>query len=76
MGIFEFIYNNAESNKLEDQVFWYKADPHSEFKIGAEEFWKHHNNNYNEGYDSEEDDESLPAQRKKGPVIDVIKTNY
>ena len=70
------INNNAKSNKLEDQVFWYKADPHSEFKIGAEEFWKHHNNNYNEGYDSEEDDESLPTQRKKGPVIDVIKTNY
>ena len=70
------INNNAKSNKLEDQVFWYKADPHSEFKIGAEEFWKHHNNNYNEGYDSEEDDETLPAQRKKGPVIDVIKTNY
>ena len=69
------INNNAKSNKLEDQVFWYKADPHSEFKIGAEEFWKHHNNNYNDGYDSEED-ESLQPPRKKGPLIDVIKTNY
>ena len=70
------INNNAKSNKLEDQVFWYKADPHSEFKIGAEEFWKHHNNNFNDGYDSDEDDQGLPTQRKKGPIIDVIKTNY
>ena len=28
------INNNAKSNKLTDQVFWYKA-PHDDFKIGA-----------------------------------------
>ena len=70
------INNNAKSNKLEDQVFWYKAEPHSEFKIGASEFWKHHNNNYNDGYDTDEDDSNFSAPRKKGPIVDVIKTNY
>ena len=70
------INNNAKSNKLEDQVFWYKAAPHTEFKIGASEFWKHHNNNYNDGYDTDEDDTNFAAPRKKGPVVDVIKTNY
>ena len=70
------INNNAKSNKLEDQVFWYKASPHSEFKIGAAEFWKHHNNNYNDGYDSDEEDSNFSTPRKKGPVVDVIKTNY
>ena len=70
------INNNAKSNKLEDQVFWYKADPHSEFKIGASEFWKHHNNNYNNGYDTDEDDSNFAPPRKKGPIVDVIKTNY
>ena len=70
------INNNAKSNKIEDQVFWYKADPHSEFKIGASEFWKHHNNNYNDGYDTDEDDSNFAPPRKKGPVVDVIKTNY
>ena len=29
------IHNNAKSNKLEDQVFWYKASPHPDFRIGA-----------------------------------------
>ena len=33
------INNNAKSNKLEDQVFWYKASPHDDFKLGAQEYW-------------------------------------
>lgn len=33
------IHNNAKSNKLEDQVFWYKAEPHEEFKVGLQEYW-------------------------------------
>ena len=28
------INNNAKSNKLSDQVFWYKAEPRPDFKIG------------------------------------------
>jgi len=67
------INNNSKSNKLEDQVFWYKADAHSDFKIGAAEFWKHHNNNYNDTYD-EEEDEDFVVPRKKGPVINVKKS--
>ena len=27
------VNNNAKSNKLEDQVFWYKAEGHPDFKI-------------------------------------------
>ena len=65
------INNNAKSNKLEDQVFWYKADMHSDFKIGASEFWKHHNNNYND----DEDEDQFIAPRKRGPVINVKKNN-
>ena len=33
------INNNAKSNKLEDQVFWYKASEHDDFKLGAQEYW-------------------------------------
>ena len=70
------INNNAKSNKLEDQVFWYKAEKHSNFKIGAEEYWKHHSNNYNNGHESEEEepfDLAYSSQRKKGPHINVKK---
>jgi hypothetical protein len=33
------INNNAKSNKLSDQVFWYKADDHDDFKLGSREYW-------------------------------------
>ena len=33
------IHNNAKSNKLADQVFWYKAEPHEDVKIGSKQFW-------------------------------------
>ena len=33
------IHNNAKSNKLADQVFWYKAEPHEDIKIGSKPFW-------------------------------------
>ena len=40
------INNNAKSNQLADQVFWYKAEPHSDFKIGAQAFWDYSEKNY------------------------------
>ena len=39
------INNNARSNKLTDQVFWYKANPHDDFKIGAPSFWDYSDKN-------------------------------
>ena len=34
------INNNAKSNKLEEQVFWYKAESHQDFKLGADILWQ------------------------------------
>ena len=34
------INNNAKSNKLSDQVFWYKAQNRGDFKLGSKEFWE------------------------------------
>ena len=75
------VHNNAKSNKLEDQVFWYKASPHKDFKIGAAEFWNHHSNNFNNGYDSEEEEQPFDVaygsqQKRRGPQINVKKSNF
>ena len=49
------INNNAKSNKLSDQVFWYKADPHPDFQIGAPSYWLYSKNNFsNEQVQKEE----------------------
>lgn len=36
------IHNGAKSNKIEDQVFWYKADSHPDFHLCSPEVWKSH----------------------------------
>lgn len=36
------IDNTSQSSKLEDTIFWYKAEIHnSDFRVGAPEFWRH-----------------------------------
>ena len=42
------INNNAKSNKLEDQVFWYKASEHDDFRLGAQEYWDYASQNTGE----------------------------
>ena len=65
------IYNNAKSNALEDQVFWYKAEPHEDFRIGADAFWKYHDDHYDDTVDEDEFD---PSQIKRTrTVINVQK---
>jgi hypothetical protein len=66
------INNNSKSNKLLDQVFWYKADNHNDFRLGSKEFWE-----LSKGYASDEEDEKYdPGSAKKrggGPKITVKK---
>tara|TARA_B100000575_G_C23142410_1_gene665292 strand:- start:880 stop:1707 length:828 start_codon:yes stop_codon:yes gene_type:complete len=69
------IHNNAKSNKLQDQVFWYKADIHNDFQLGHPEFWKFHVKNYNPDHDDEEAEfDPMAAKKKKGVSITVKKT--
>lgn len=48
------VHNGSRSNKLEEQVYWYRAESHDDFRIGADVFWQFHENNYsNEGNDDD-----------------------
>ena len=68
------IANNAKSNKLEDQIFWYKASAHNDFKLGAKEFWEM---SKGLGSDDEEEQYDPNAVRKnKGPRINVKKNRW
>lgn len=54
------IDNRNTSNKVNDVVFWYKADhahASTPFRVGSEGFWKYHKNNYDTEYDDSDDDE-------------------
>ena len=67
------INNNSKSNKLQDQVFWYKADNHNDFRLGSKEFWE-----LSKGIPEEDQVEQYdPNKTKKrgaGPKISVKKS--
>ena len=69
------INNNCKSNKLTDQVFWYKADSHNNFKLGSKEFWE-----LSKDLQSDEEDEKYdPNNVKKrggGQKISVKKNKW
>ncbi len=70
------IHNNSKSNKLQDQVFWYKADSHGDFKLGAKEFWEMSKNLKDDDDDEEEAyDPNKMKKRGAGPKINVRKNN-
>jgi hypothetical protein len=67
------INNNAKSNKLNDQIFWYRAENQPDYKIGSKEFWEASKN-----LTDEDDDAYDPSKHKKrnaGPSINVKKSN-
>jgi len=66
------INNNSKSNKLEDQVFWYKASPHDDFKIGHPSIWKYHQQNY----DPEDDEDDIDKFKQKSQVKIKVQKTY
>ena len=68
------IDNNVKSNQLQEQIFWYHAENHKDFKLGSKEFWEL---SKNLGSD-EEDEQYNPGdyKSKKGPKINVKKTKW
>jgi hypothetical protein len=68
------INNNAKSNKLQDQVFWYKADAHNDFRLGSKEFWDL-SKQINDEDEEEQYDPNNVKKRGQGPKIAVKKSN-
>ncbi len=63
------IHNGSKSNKLEDQVFWYKADNHCDFRVCCQEAWEFNDQNYNP--DEENDEEVLSDMFKKKSKVSM-----
>lgn len=68
------INNNSKSNKLHDQIAWYKAENHPAFRLGSKEFWE-----ISKNMGSDDEDEAYdPSKGKKrqGPAINVKKSKW
>ncbi len=68
------INNNVKSNKLHDQIYWYHAEEHKNFKLGSKEFWE-----ISKNLDSDDEEEVYDpnsSSKKKGPKINVRKSKW
>ena len=66
------INNNAKSNKLNEQIFWYKAQPRPDFKLGSKEFW-----DLSREMGDDDDEEFDPSKgKKKNSQVMVKKTKW
>ena len=68
------IDNNVKSNKLKDQIFWYKAESHKNFKLGSREFWEISKDLQSDDEDDEYDPNS--ARKKNVTKINVKKSKW
>lgn len=61
------IKTSGNSSKLSDQVFWYKAEEHHNFRVGHPKIWNYHRSNYNQHYEQEAeiDKEKLDQIRRR-----------
>jgi hypothetical protein len=69
------VNNNSKSNKLQDQVFWYKADPHGEFRLGSKQFWEL-SKQINDDDDGDQYDPNNLKKKSTGPRIAVKKSKW
>mgnify|MGYP001370036064 FL=1 len=67
------INNNSKSNKLTEQIFWYKAAHHKPFRLGAKEFWEI---SATMNSDDEEEVYDPNTRKQKGPKINVKKNKW
>lgn len=67
--------NNSKSNKLHDQIFWYKAESHSAFRLGSKEFWDI-SKDINSDDEDEQYDPNSVKKRGGGPKINVKKSRW
>ena len=67
------IDNTSQSAKLEECVYWYKAEIHPDFKIGAPELWRFSQNNIKPSDDDMNQFNQNASIKRKGPEIQIRK---
>ena len=74
------INNNSKSSKLEQQVFWYKADDHPDFRLGADILWKQSSNMVLNDESDDENPDFLSSynnsKNNRKPRLEVKKQHY
>lgn len=70
------IDNSSTSDKLEDQVFWYRADIHKDFKLCYDIFWQNNELYANNDPKSDDEPEEHEVDDFKKYVVTRNKINF
>lgn len=67
------IDKTTTSNKIEDNIFWYRArNPPRKFRVGSDELWKFHKDNYKSG-DDDDDNSDTKVVPKTSVIVKKLK---
>ena len=58
------IHNGAKSNRIEDQVFWYKAEDHPNFRMGSEKIWEFCRLNFQEEESDDDGEDEIQMNNR------------
>jgi len=58
------------STKIEDNIFWYKAELHPDFRIGIPALWEYHDRRYNKRYEDDLDDDENVKDNHRAVIKD------
>ena len=70
------IKTSGNSSDLRDQVFWYKAEYHNNFRTGHPKFWNFHSKNYNDNYEEDDDKDQEHLDKLKRKFAKTKKLKY
>lgn len=59
------IKTSGNSTDIRDQIFWYKAEPHTKFRVGHDKLWEYHDKRYNEDYECQADEDQAEMDKLK-----------
>lgn len=72
------INNNAKSNRLDQQVFWYKAESHDDFRMCSRAFWLMSEQLASDAGAKDDDEEDLSSAKvrakRNSPLVNVQRT--
>ena len=61
------------STRIEDNIFWYKAEIHPSFRVGIPAMWEYHDRRYNNRYEEQLEEDENGNERVKDNHRAVIK---
>jgi hypothetical protein len=59
------IKTSGNSTDIRDQIFWYKAESHTKFRVGHDKLWEYHDDRYNRDYECQADEDQAEMEKLK-----------